>query len=162
LRPHVSIEELGPRLAGVLIVLGDWAEAEKLIGLLPVEDSSVRLLRSELAFVRGNFDGALAEAEMALIDNSAERVKVLVRLANLATVAETMQEWAVAEHHHREALRLRREIADARGVLQSLHALGRTRLGAGDRDDAERYFAEAEQLAESLGETLERAKIWHT
>ena len=242
LRPHVSIEELGPRLAGVLIVLGDWPEAEKLTGLLPVEDSSVRLLRSELAFVRGDFDGALAEAEMALIDNSAERVKVLVRLAdialylgdfseaqrygrsaldlastsdaslrarcygivaateyfggdiaaaqirfgdalqlledvpeadrdrvihstilaNLGTVAETTQEWAVAEHHHREALRLRREIADARGVLQSLHALGRARLGADDRDDAERYFAEAEQLAESLGETLERAKIWHT
>ena len=242
LRPHVSIEELGPRLAGVLIVLGDWGEAEKLTGLLPVEDSSVRLLRSELAFVRGDFDGALAEAEMALIGSSAERVKVLVRLAdislylgdfseaqrygrsaldlastsdaslrarcygivaateyfggdiaaaqtrfgdalqllenvpeadrdrvihstilaNLGTVAETTQEWAAAEHHHREALRLRREIADARGVLQSLHALGRARLGAGDRDDAERYFAEAEQLAESLGETLERAKIWHT
>jgi hypothetical protein len=81
---HVSIEELGPRLAGVLIVLGDWAEAEKLTGLLPVEDSSVRLLRSELAFVRGDFDGALAEAEMALIGNSAERVKVLVRLADIA------------------------------------------------------------------------------
>ena len=230
--PHVSIEELGPRLAGVLIVLGDWSEAEKLIGLLPVEDSSVRLLRSELAFVRGDFDGALAEAEMALIGNSAEGVKVLVRLAdialylgdfseaqrygrsaldlastsdanlrarcygivaateyfggdiaaaqtrfgdalqlledvpeadrdrvihstilaNLGTVTETTQEWAAAEHHHREALRLRREIADARGVLQSLHALGRARIGAGDRDDAERYFAEAEQLAESLGE----------
>jgi hypothetical protein len=76
LRPHVSIEELGPRLAGVLIVLGDWGEAEKLTGLLPVEDSSVRLLRSELAFVRGDFDGALAEAEMALIDSSAERAHV--------------------------------------------------------------------------------------
>ena len=242
LRPHVSIEELGPRLAAVLIVLGDWGEAEKLTGLLPVEDSSVRLLRSELAFVRGDFDGALAEAEMALIDSSAERVHVLIRLAdialylgdfseaqrygrsaldlsstsdaslrarcygivaateyfggdiqaaetrfgaalelleglaeadrdrvihstilaNLGTVAETRQEWAAAEHHHREALRLRREVADARGVLQSLHALGRARLGAGDRDEAERYFAEAGQLAESLGETLERAKIWHT
>jgi ADP-ribosylglycohydrolase/tetratricopeptide (TPR) repeat protein len=242
LRPHVSIEELGPRLAGVLIVLGDWGEAEKLIGLLPVEDSSVRLLRSELAFVRGDFDGALAEAEMALIDSSAERVHVLIRLAdialylgdfseaqrygrsaldlsstsdaslrarcygivaateyfggdiraaetrfgdalelledapeadrdrvthstilaNLGTVAETKQEWAAAEHRHLEALRLRREVADARGVLQSLHALGRARLGAGDRDEAERYFTEAGQLAESLGETLERAKIWHT
>jgi ADP-ribosylglycohydrolase len=242
LRPHVSIEELGPRLAGVLIVLGDWGEAEKLIGLLPVEDTSVRLLRSELAFVRGDFDGALAEAEMALIGSSAERVHVLIRLAdialylgdfseaqrygrsaldlastsdaslrarcygivaateffggdiqdaetrfrdalelleglseadrdclvhstilaNLGTVAETTQEWAAAEHHHRAALRLRREVADARGVLQSLHALGRARLGAGDRDEAERYFTEAEQLAETLGETLERAKIWHT
>ena len=242
LRPHVSIEELGPRLAGVLIVLGDWDEAEQLIGLLPVENSRVRLLRSELAFVRGDFDGAQAEAEMALIGSSAERVHVLIRLAdialylgdfsgaqrygraaldlsstsdanlrarcygivaateyfggdiqaaetrfrdalellekvpeadrdrvihstilaNLGTVAETKEEWAAAEHHHREALRLRREIADARGVLQSLHALGRARLGAGDRDEAERYFTEAEQLAVSLGETLERAKIWHT
>jgi ADP-ribosylglycohydrolase len=83
-------------------------------------------------------------------------------LANLGTVAETKQEWAAAEHHHREALRLRREVADARGVLQSLHALGRARLGAGDRNEAERYVTEAGQLAESLGETLERAKIWHT
>jgi len=242
LRPHVSIDELGPRLAGVLLVLGDWGEANRLIGLLPVEDSSVRLLRSELAFVRGNFDGALAEAEMALIDSSAERVHVLIRLAdialylgdfseaqrygrsaldlastsdaslrarcygivaateyfggdipaaetrfgdalelledvpeadrdrvihstilaNLGTVAETRQEWAAAEHHHREALRLRREVADARGVLQSLHAFGRARLGAGHRDEAERSFTEAGHLAESLGETLERAKIWHT
>ena len=54
LRPHVSIDELGPRLAGVLLVLGDWEEANRLIGLLPVEDSSVRLLRSKLAFVRGD------------------------------------------------------------------------------------------------------------
>jgi ADP-ribosylglycohydrolase/tetratricopeptide (TPR) repeat protein len=226
----------------VLIVLGDWDEAGQMIRLLPVEDSSVRLLRSELAFVRGDFDGAQAEAEMALIGSPAERVRVLIRLAdialylgdfseaqrygraaldlsgtadatlrarcegivaateyfggeihdaetrfrdaldlleglsdadrdrvthatilaNLGCVAETKHDWAAAEHHHREALRLRREIADARGVLQSLHALGRARLGAGDRDDAQRCFTEAGQLADSLGETLERAKIWHT
>src|SRR5260370_31507067 len=67
LRPHVSIEELGPRLAGGLIGLGDWDEAERLIGLLPVEDSRARLLRSDLAFLRGDFEGAQAEPEMALI-----------------------------------------------------------------------------------------------
>lgn len=243
LRPHVSIEELGPRLAGVLIVVGDWDEAGRLIGLLPVADSRVRLLRSELAFVRGDFEGAQAEAEMALIRSSpTERIHVLIRLAdialylgdfseaqrygnsaldlaaasdanlrarcygvvaateyfggdingaesrfrqalelmesvpeadrdrvihttilaNLGCVAETRHEWPTAEHYHREALRLRREVADARGVLQSLHAVGRARLGATEREEAERYFTEAEQLAESLDETLERAKIWHT
>jgi ADP-ribosylglycohydrolase len=242
IRPHVSIQDLGPHLAGVLIMLGDWNEAERLIGLLPVEDSRVRLLRSDLAFVRGDFEGAQAEAEMALIGSSAERIHVLIRLAdislylgdfseaqryghaaldivgtsdanqrarcygivaateyfggdiqdaetrfrdalelldsvpetdrdrvihttilaNLGCVTETNHDWAAAEHYHREALRLRREVADARGVLQSLHAAGRARLGAGDRDEAERYFTEAEQLAESLDETLERAKIWHT
>jgi tetratricopeptide (TPR) repeat protein len=243
LRPHVTIEELGPRLARVLIVLGDWNEADRLIKLLPVEDSRVRLLRSELQFVRGDFDAAQAESEMALIDSSAERIHVLIRLAdialylgdfseaqryghaaleladtsdtanlrarcdgivaateyfggdvqraearfrdalelldsapeadrdrvlhttilaNIGCVAETKQDWAAAEHYHRMALRLRREVADARGVLQSLHALGRARLGAGDRDDAENYFTEAEQLAISIEETLERAKIGHT
>src|SRR5580700_1849106 len=241
LRPHVSIEDLGPRLAAVLLVLGDWDQAGQLMELLPVADSRVRLLRSELAFVRGDFDGAQAEAEMALIGSSAERVHMLIRLAdialylgdfseaqrygrsaldlasasdgnlrarcdgivaateyfggdiqaaetrfrealqlledvpeadrdrvihntilaNLGTVAETKHDCAAAEHYHHEALRLRREVADARGVLQSLHALGRARLG-GDRDEAERCFTEAEQLAVSLGETLERAKIWHT
>ena len=118
------------------------------------------------------FGGEIQAAETRFRDalelleglSEADRDRVIhsTILANLGTVAETKQEWAAAEHHHREALRLRREIADARGVLQSLHALGRARLGAGDRDEAERYFTEAEQLAESLGETLERAKIWHT
>jgi ADP-ribosylglycohydrolase/tetratricopeptide (TPR) repeat protein len=243
LRPHVSVEELGPRLARVLIVLGDWNEAERLIRLLPVEDSRVRLLRSELQFVRGDFDAAQVEAEMALIERSAERIHVLIRLAdivlylgdfseaqryghaaleladtsdttslrarcygivaateyfggdiqgaearfrdalellesvpeadrdrvvhatilaNVGCVAETKQDWAAAEHYHRMGLRLRREVADARGVVQSLHALGRARLGAGDRDEAENYFTEAEQLAISVDETLERAKIGHT
>jgi ADP-ribosylglycohydrolase/tetratricopeptide (TPR) repeat protein len=243
LRPHVGIEELGPRLAEVLIVLGDWTEAEQMIDLLPVADSRVRLLRSELEFVRGNFDAAQNEAEMALVGSSPERIPALIRLAdialylgefseaqrygnsaldilsnsdtanlrarcygivaateyfggdiegaearfrdalqllestpepdrdrvthttilaNLGCIAETKHDWATAEHYHSEALRLRREIADARGVLQSLHALGRARLGSGGRQEAEQLFTEAEQLAESLDETLERAKIWHT
>jgi uncharacterized protein HemY len=34
-------------------------------------------------------------------------------LANIGCVAETKQEWTAAEQHHREAFRLRREIADA-------------------------------------------------
>jgi tetratricopeptide (TPR) repeat protein len=243
LRSRVSIEELGPRLAEVLIVLGDWDEAERLIDLLPVEDSRVRLLRSELQFVRGNFEAAQAEAEMALIGSPSEQIHALIRLAdnalylgnfsetqrygnsafdilsnsdtanlrarccgivaateyfggdiqdaearfrdalellesvaetdrdrvihttilaNIGSIAETKHDWATAEHYHREALRLRREVADARGVLQSLHALGRARLGSGNREEAEQYFTEAEELAASLDETLERAKIWHT
>ena len=35
LRPHVSIEDLGPRLAAVLLVLGDWDQAGQLIGAPP-------------------------------------------------------------------------------------------------------------------------------
>jgi AAA ATPase domain len=40
LRPHVSIEDLGPRLAAVLLVLGDWDQAGQLTELLPVADAS--------------------------------------------------------------------------------------------------------------------------
>jgi len=105
LRPHESIEDLGPRLAEVLIVLGDWDEAGKLIGLLPVENSRVRLLRSELAFVRGEFDGAQAEAEMALVSSSADRIHVLIRLADIALY---LGDFSEAQRYGRAALDKRR------------------------------------------------------
>ena len=46
--------------------------------------------------------------------------------------------------------------------MQSLHAVGRARLGLGNREEAEQYFTEAEQLAISIDETLERAKVRQT
>ena len=136
LRPHVSIEELGPRLAGVLIVLGDWAEAEKLIGLLPVEDSSVRLLRSELAFVRGDFDGALAEAEMALIDSFAERVHVLIRLADIALY---LGDFSEAQRYGRSALDLS-STSDASLRARCYGIVAATEYFGGDIQAAETRF----------------------
>ncbi len=118
------------------------------------------------------FGGDIAAAEtrfrnaLELMDSApdADRDRVLraTILANLGAVAEVKHEWARAENLHREALRLRREVADARGAVQSLHAVGRALLGAGDRGEAEQYFCEAERLAEGLDETLERAKIRQT
>jgi ADP-ribosylglycohydrolase/tetratricopeptide (TPR) repeat protein len=243
IRPYMKIEELGPRLGQALIVLGDWDEAEELTRRLPEDDGRVRLLRSQLQFVRGNFDAAKADAQKALESRSADRIQTLIRLAdidlylgdfssaqrhghaalkdaiesgsdnlharclgivaateffggdidtahtrysnalellkdvpednrdrtiyttilgNLGNVAEAKKDWATAERYHREALRLRREVADTRSVLHSLHALGRTRIELGDQDGGHGYIAEAEQLAADLDETLERAKIWHT
>jgi ADP-ribosylglycohydrolase len=83
-------------------------------------------------------------------------------LGNLGVVAEARGDWTLAERHHSEALRLRREIADARGVLHSTHALGRVRLALGGRDAGTALFDEAEQLASDLDEPLERAKVTHT
>jgi ADP-ribosylglycohydrolase len=242
IRPHMRIEELGPLLGRALIVLGDWDEAEDLARRLPEDDGRVRLLRSELRFVRGDFEDAKREATRALESRTADRVQTLIRLAdidlylgdfsnaqrhghaalkiaedsrsantharclgiiaatelfagdidqaharfshaldllerepeenrdrttyttvlgNLGNVAEVRRDWATAERHHREALRLRREVADARGALHSLHALGRARIGLGHHEDGHNYINEAEQLAADLDETLERAKIWH-
>ena len=164
------------RLADIALYLGDFSEAQRYgrsaLDLASTSDASLRARCYGIVAATEYFGGDIAAAQtrfgdaLQLLEDvpEADRDRVIhsTILANLGTVAETTQDWAAAEHHHREALRLRREIADARGVLQSLHALGRARLGAGDRDDAERSFTEAEQLADSLGETLERAKIWHT
>jgi tetratricopeptide (TPR) repeat protein len=104
LRPHVSIEDLGPRLAAVLLVLGDWDQAEELLGHLAVQDSTVRLIRSELAFVRGDFDDAQAEAEMALMgSSSAERARVPIRLADIALY---LGDFSEAQRYGRSALDL--------------------------------------------------------
>ena len=139
LRPHVSIEELGPRLADVLIVLGDWAEAEKLIGLLPVEDSRVRLLRSQLAFVRGDFDGAQAEAEMALMGSSAERIHVLIRLADIALY---LGDFSEAQRYGRSALDLSgAEDANLRARCHGIVAA--TEYFGGDIEAAEMRFVRA-------------------
>jgi len=170
-RIHVLI-----RLADIALYLGDFSEAQRYgraaLDLSSTEDANLRARCHGIVAATEYFGGDIQAAETRFRDalklleglSEADRDRVIhsTILANIGCVAETKHEWAAAEHHHREALRLRREIADARGVLQSLHALGRARLGPGDRDDAEHYFAEAEQLAESLGETLERAKIWHT
>jgi ADP-ribosylglycohydrolase len=85
-----------------------------------------------------------------------------VLLGNLGNVAEARGDWVGAERLHGEALRLRREIADARGALRSLHALGRCRITLGDREGGLALFVEAERLATDLGETLERVKISHS
>jgi ADP-ribosylglycohydrolase len=164
------------RLADIALYLGDFSEAQRYgraaLDLSSTSDANLRARCDGIVAATEYFGGDIQDAEtrfrdaLALMEGVSEtdrdRVIHSTILANIGCVAETKHEWAAAEYHHREALRLRHEIADARGVLQSLHALGRARLGAGDRDEAERYFTEAEHLAESLGETLERAKIWHT
>jgi tetratricopeptide (TPR) repeat protein len=243
-RPYLSIEEIGPLLGGAMITLGEWDQAQEVVDQLPATDARVRLLRSRLRFVSGDFARARAEALAALHSSQADRGVILVRLADIAlylgdfaearryarqaledgaegaardaaqvpfltilgvtayhagdldegerrytaalelvrrvpeeerdVVTETMLmgnlgnialvrgDLATAERWHASALRMRREVADARGALHSMHALGRTRLASGDREGALRLFDETDQLAESLGETLERAKLTQT
>lgn len=82
-------------------------------------------------------------------------------LGNRGYVEEIGQRWSDAETSHREALRLRREVADAVGVLESTLAIGRVSLGQGNLGEAQEHLAEALRLAEDLGEELQQAKIIH-
>ena len=133
------------RLADIALYLGDFSEAQRYgrsaLDLSGTEDANLRARCHGIVAATEYFGGNIEAAEtrfreaLELLEDLSEadrdRVVHSTILANIGCVAETKNEWAAAEHHHREALRLRREIADARGVLQSLHALGRARLGAG-------------------------------
>ena len=149
LRPHVSIEELGPRLGNVLIVLGDWDQAGQMIELLPVEDSRVRLLRSELAFVRGDFDAAQAEAEMALIGSSAERVHVLIRLADIALY---LGDFSEAQRYGHSALDLASASDDPNLRARCQGIIAATEFFGGDIKDAEARFRDALELLDPAPE----------
>jgi ADP-ribosylglycohydrolase/tetratricopeptide (TPR) repeat protein len=91
-----------------------------------------------------------------------DRVILTILLGNLGQAKEALADWAGAEGHHREALARRREAADARGSLQSLHALARVLLGQGQLDAAEDQLQAALRLAVDLGDQLEQAKLSHS
>jgi ADP-ribosylglycohydrolase/tetratricopeptide (TPR) repeat protein len=238
--PFADLQTIGPRLAKAYVVVGEWARADDLLERLPADAPDVRLLRSELAFVRGDFNRAREEVERALEAPSANRLDTLVRLAdinlylgelaqagehakealagarspvatarctaivgavaffagdvdegdrrfveamsalsslpsgerdpvvyttilgNLASVSEARGQWEDAKRFHDEALTKRREVSDARGVLQSLHAVGRSELALGSLEVALRSLEEARTMASDLGDRLEQGKIKHT
>jgi len=115
------------------------------------------------------FSGAVDEGEarflegLRLLESATEEERdqtvYAVVLGNLGVVDEVRGAWAAARARHEEALRLRRALADARGSLHSVHAVGRSLLGSGDVEGGSARFDEAYQLAVDLGEVLERAKI---
>jgi ADP-ribosylglycohydrolase/energy-coupling factor transporter ATP-binding protein EcfA2 len=165
------------RLADIDLYLGDFSSAQRHghAALKAASDSSSENVRARCLgiiaateFFGGDIDTARTRFSQALeflksvAEESRDRTTYTTVLGNLGCVEEAKNSWAAAETYHSEALQLRREVADTRGVLHSLHALGRTRIGLGDREGGESYFAEAEQLAADLDETLERAKIWHS
>jgi ADP-ribosylglycohydrolase len=82
-------------------------------------------------------------------------------LGNRGFVEEIGQRWVEAGRSHQEALELRREVADAVGVLESTLAGGRVAIGQGDLQQAQEHLVEALRLAEDLGEELQKAKIIH-
>jgi ADP-ribosylglycohydrolase len=117
------------------------------------------------------FSGQITQAEqhftqaLAVLRGPGEdpdRVILTILLGNLGQTKETLGDWAGAEAHHREALALRRAAADARGSLQSLHALARVLLGQGQLDAAEGQLEAALRLAVDLGDQLEQAKLDHS
>jgi ADP-ribosylglycohydrolase len=239
-QPYADESVFGVRMAKALIAVGRWTEADELLDRLPPEAFEVRILRSELSFVRGDFTRALEEMEWALQAPVGDRAETLIRLGeinlylgelgttaehatealrtadektavarcrgllgacahfsghidegerhfsealailssqpeevrdrtiytiilgNLGQTNEARERWQPAKRFHTDALGLRRAVSDARGELQSLHALARSEIGVGSIDHARQLLDEARRLAAMLGARLEEGKIDHT
>jgi ADP-ribosylglycohydrolase len=238
-KPYLGAKAIPP-MVNASIVVGRWDGADVLLDELRDDEPDARMCRSRLAFVRGDFAGALEEIELVLQSPAAKRAEVLIQIAdihlyfgelskaadaavaaaqetedatlgirctgmraaskffsgdveagdqlfvdamkalssqpiderdrtvyttilgNLGQVKEIRQWWDLAKQLHEEALVSRREVSDARGELQSLHAIARCELGRQAFERAEELIAEARRLATLLGERLEEGKLDHT
>ncbi|MCA1600289.1 MAG: hypothetical protein LC776_01140, partial [Acidobacteria bacterium] len=81
---------------------------------------------------------------------------------SIGLIHESRHEWDSAYQSHRASLEIRRSIGDARGIIQSLHGMGKSRLGAADLAVALSLLVEAERFAADMGERLSLGKIWHS
>jgi ADP-ribosylglycohydrolase/tetratricopeptide (TPR) repeat protein len=118
------------------------------------------------------FAGRIDEGEHAFVDamtvlssrpvEERDQYVYTTILGNLGFANEVRGRWDAAKRFHDESLVKRREVSDARGVLQSLHAVARSEFGLGADESGLRSLDEARELAASLGERLEESKIEHT
>jgi ADP-ribosylglycohydrolase/tetratricopeptide (TPR) repeat protein len=165
------------RLADVHLYLGDFEAAQQYAqqatetaerqGSVPERVRCLGILGATLLF-----SGAVEASErrfqealdllMGRPDEERDRTAQAVLLGNLGSAREVSADWRAAGDYHERALRLRREVFDARGMLHSLHGVARACFELGQTQAGGRYLDEAGQLAVSLGEPLERAKITHT
>lgn len=174
---NVERVDILTKLADIKLYLGEldnarqfgWQELDEAerIGSIPHRASCLGILGAA-AFFGGDVEQGESHFSRAfglilgMPDEERDITRQTVLLGNLGNVAEARNDWTEGERLHAQALRLRRETADARGALHSLHALGRCRIGLGNEAAGLALLREAEQLAADLGETLERAKIGHT
>ncbi len=147
-RPHCDMATVGPPLARALIMLGRWDEAEEILRGLP-DDGTVRLLWSDLHFVRGHFRAAAATIEEILPGEVDRRLDCLVRLADIHLY---LGDFAIANRHARDALDAAEQRVSVTDRARCLGIVGATLLFAGDLDEARRRFGEAFQLLDDIPE----------
>lgn len=237
-----DLNDLYPRLAKALLVVGEWGNAEEILAELPRTEPRTMMLWSRLCFVRGEITSAAKHATRALGGAETDDIEALAFLANIRLysgdfakaaeyadralliacnggstkdqarchivngacqlyngdslaaersfrdgilllessppaerdkgaysallgnrgfVEEIQNRWDDAEKSHGEALRLRREIGDAVGIVESTLAIGRVALGRGAFESAGEHLTAAQRRAEDLDEELQQAKIIH-
>jgi serine/threonine protein kinase/Flp pilus assembly protein TadD len=157
------------RVEGALANLPDLEHAlfEQLAGVLGLERARVarphepelpareKFVRGKQAFLRGEYEGAIALAEeaVALDPDFAEAIGFAgICLARLGRYEE-------AEQHHRREEALARGCGDSRREVEALANLGAMNYFRGDYDAAQSQYLQAAQAAEPLGLAAEHAQI---
>jgi ADP-ribosylglycohydrolase len=124
-----------------------------------------RNLHGEIEFFRGEPEratAAFADANQALetLPEPLRNQELRASLRqNAALVHSASGRAAAAVLAMREALQIRREIGDSRGIAHGLHGLGVVTSQAGDHTGAAQLFADAEAAARDLGEGLLLTKL---
>ena len=119
---------------------------------------------ASIEFFAGDIQAAKDQLELAndRLDSIPEGERDRVAEAGVrveeAVVAEAEDRPLDARHGQAEALRIRREISDVRGVAHAINGLGLAALELGDADEAEERFVESATMARDLGENLLLAK----
>lgn len=133
LRPVLDERELGPKLCKAYLVVGQWQAAEALLTRLPADDYSVRLLWSELHFVRGDFRQAALDIQEALRYAPADLLDGLIRLADVHLY---LGEFDSAAQRAADALELARRSGSASLQARCLGIMGATQFFVGAVDQA--------------------------
>ncbi|HEV7931434.1 MAG TPA: ADP-ribosylglycohydrolase family protein [Actinomadura sp.] len=119
---------------------------------------------ASIEFFRGRIDAAKQQLTLAnqRLDSIAEADRDRAAEAGLrveeAVVAEAEDRPLDARRGQAEALRIRREISNVRGVAHALNGLGLAALQLGEPAEAEERFLESAAIARDLGEELLLAK----
>jgi ADP-ribosylglycohydrolase len=138
---------IGLELARVHLIIGEWPEAEKVLGTLPDDSGQARLLRSELYFNRGEFDRALRELRLASQAPDVDRTDALLRRADIHLYLGRLSE---ARDLGAQALEL---AEDPTTRSRCLAVIGTSLYHMGDIDGAdEKYLEEMNALPEEVGQ----------
>lgn len=148
-RPHVALEEVGPLLGNAMITLGNWDQAQELVDQLPLDDGRVRLLRSQLKFVKGDFRGAREEAAAALGASGVDRVDVLIRLADIELYFD---HFPPAERYVQQAYTEAEQSGSIPQQARCLGELGAIAFFGGDIPRGDELFTQALELVMGMAE----------
>lgn len=145
IKPHVEPQDVNPRLANALLVVGEWNKAEEILDDMPRSEPSTLMLRSRLCFLRGEITDAAKHATRALGNGDTDDIEALILLANIRLYSG---DFAEAADYADRALRIARDGGSTKQQARCHIVNGACQLYNGEPSAAERSLREGISLIE--------------